>query len=87
MINLKQLQQDIASLSPDAQQVIINLVNLLKDKSETELSQTADKSQTRNVYQEFVDSGLIGCVDVDEDLSTTYKKVLAEGWANKYDHR
>ncbi len=27
---------------------------------------------------------LIGCVEIEENLSTTYKQVLAEGWAKKY---
>jgi hypothetical protein len=29
-------------------------------------------------------SDLIGCVEIEENLSTTYKQVLAEGWAKKY---
>ena len=43
--------------------------------------------QAKSTYQKFVESGLIGCVEVEEDLSTTDKKVLAQELAKKYDHR
>ena len=84
---LSQLQQDIAALSPDAQLVIFNLVNLLKNESKKESIQQLEQRQTGNTYQQFVESGLIGCIAIEEDLSRTYKEVLAEGWGKKYDHR
>lgn len=91
MSSLTQIQQDIASLPPDAQQVIFDLVEVLKSRysapkqiSENMPSQHKKDSDT---YQEFLDSGLIGCISMEENLSTTYKQVLAEGWAKKYDHR
>ena len=37
-------------------------------------------------YEKFLQSGLIGCVEIEENLSTTYKQVLAEGCAKKYAH-
>jgi hypothetical protein len=104
MPNLNTIQQDIAELTPEAQQIIFNLIDLLKthlkpnqqsnpvisnqDKSDFILahsqSQPQFTSQSKSTYQKFVESGLIGCVEVEEDLSTTYKQVLAEGWAKKY---
>ncbi|MEI6429909.1 MAG: hypothetical protein WCO45_16230 [Pseudanabaena sp. ELA607] len=107
MSNLNTIQQDIVELTPEAQQIIFNLIDLLKtnpkpnqqsnpvipnqDKSDFIPSHTQvhpqPTPQLKSTYQKFVESGLIGCVEVEEDLSTTYKQVLAEGWAKKYDHR
>ncbi|WP_199273380.1 hypothetical protein [Microcystis aeruginosa] len=33
------------------------------------------------------ESGLIGCISAESDLSTNYKSVLKEGLKAKYDHR
>ena len=41
----------------------------------------------KTLYEKFEESGLIGCCSVEEDLSTNYKKVLADTLASKYDHR
>jgi HTH-type transcriptional regulator/antitoxin HigA len=38
-------------------------------------------------FEKFEDVGLVGCCDVEEDLSVTYKSVLAESLESKYDHR
>lgn len=107
MPNLNTVQQDIAELTPEAQQIIFNLIDLLKNQPKPNqqsnpVISNQDKSdfipfrtqvhqqptpEAKSTYQKFVESGLIGCVEVEEDLSTTYKQVLAEGWAKKYDHR
>ncbi|CCQ61420.1 hypothetical protein CWATWH0401_3645 [Crocosphaera watsonii WH 0401] len=34
-----------------------------------------------------MESGLIGCCSVEEDLSTTYKQVLSDSLESKYDQR
>ena len=107
MPNLNTVQQDLAELTPEAQQIIFTLIALLKthpkpnqqsnsvipnqDKSDfipirTQVHQQPNP-QAKSTYQKFVESGLIGCVEAEEDLSTNYKQVLAEGWAKKYDHR
>lgn len=84
MTSLPQVQQDIAALPPEAQQIIFDLVDVLKNRYQTQKSTPAQSSI--NTYQQFLDSGLIGCIEIEENLSTTYKQVLAEGWAKKYDH-
>lgn len=89
MTNLNTIQKDTAELLPDEQQIVFDLINLLKQRSRP--SQTTNPPtavhQAKSTYQKFVESGLIGCVEVEEDLSTTYKQVLAQELAKKYDHR
>jgi protein-arginine kinase activator protein McsA len=54
----------------------VNQVNQ-EDNSQSIPSETG-------TYEKFLQSGLIGCVEIEENLSITYKQVLAEGWENKY---
>lgn len=49
-------------------------VEILK-KRYAQPKQTSEQS----LYEKFKASGLIGCVSVEEDLSTTYKQILY-GW-------
>ena len=79
MTNLNTVQKDIAELLPDEQQLVFDLIELLRKRTRS--------NQSKSTYQKFVESGLIGCVEVEEDLSTTYKQVLAQELAKKYDHR
>lgn len=53
---------------------------------DTAAEATGDYSKG-SVYEQFKASGLIGCVSIEENLSTTYKQVLAKEWGEKYDHR
>jgi len=85
MPNLEKLQQDFQSLPEEAQMLLVDFIEILKKrylKSEAQ-APTPETSP----YQQFKDSGFIGCVSVEEDLSTTYKQVLSERWGAKYDHR
>jgi hypothetical protein len=79
MTNLNTIQQDTAELLPDEQQLVFDLIELLRKRTRS--------NQSKSTYQKFVESGLIGCVEIEEDLSTTYKQVLAQELAKKYDHR
>jgi hypothetical protein len=75
--------EKIVTLNPFQKQEVLDFIDFIRDRAQT---QTNLKPQAKSTYQKFVESGLIGCVEVEEDLSTTYKQVLAEGWAKKYDH-
>ena len=84
MSNLEQIQQDIQELPDEAQLLLLDFIGILKKRY--------PKSQPEGVtndspYQKFKASGFIGCVAVEEELSTTYKQVLSEKWNTKYDHR
>ncbi|MEL6354969.1 MAG: DUF2281 domain-containing protein [Cyanobacteria bacterium J06627_28] len=83
MNSLEQAQADIQSLPEEAQALLIDFIAILK-KRYVEPRQTTDEEST---YEKFKSSGFIGCASVEEDLSTTYKQVLAEQWNQKHDHR
>ncbi len=78
LINLTQLQQDIASLPPDAQQVIFDLVNLLKTQNTT-LENSVKIQDSMAEWSDF-----IGCGEAASDLSRNYKTYLAEDLETKY---
>lgn len=91
MTPLEQIQQDIQTLPPEALSLLEPFIQLLKktfspapppESSAPPTSQTAPKT----IYEQFEDSGLIGCMSAEENLSTNYKEVLAEEWGSKYDH-
>lgn len=79
-INLDTIQQDIASLPPDAQQVILELVSVLK-KSYCSNQQETSETMTQD-WSDF-----IGCMEAEPDLSKNYKIYLSGEFEDKYDHR
>jgi hypothetical protein len=80
MINLDTLQQDIAALPPDAQQIILDLLAVLK-KRYLPHQQELPESQK----QDWAD--FIGCIESEPDLSRNYKRYLSSELDEKYDHR
>ncbi|MEA5466882.1 hypothetical protein [Leptothoe sp. PORK10 BA2] len=82
MSSLEQVQRDIQDLPAEAQALLIDFVEILK-KRYPKPAQTAQASP----YEKFKASGFIGCVAVEDNLSTTYKQALVDGWGQKYDHR
>jgi hypothetical protein len=69
MINLDTIQQDIASLPLDAQQTIVELVDVLKKRYF--LNQ---QEMTEPTTQNWLD--FIGCVEAEPDFSKNYKTYL-----------
>jgi fatty acid-binding protein DegV len=84
MTPIEQIQQDIQTLPPEALNLLAQFIQLLKKTFST--SQTPQTAQ-KNIYEQFENSGLIGCISAEENLSTNYKEILAEEWGRKYDHR
>lgn len=80
MINLDTIQEEIASLPPDAQQVIFELVCVLK-KSYFSHQQEIQESTSQD-WSDF-----IGCMEAEPDLSRNYKMYLVNELEEKYDHR
>ena len=76
MPNLEQLQQDFQSLPEEAQTLLVDFVEILKKRYLKPEAQTP--ASELSPYQKFRESGFIGCVSVEADLSTTYKQVLSE---------
>ena len=65
-MNLDTIQQDIASLPPDAQQIIIVLVEVLKKRYLLNQQKSSENS-----WQDWSD--FIGCIEAETDLSKNYK--------------
>ena len=78
----QELLKQIDHLSDQQLNQVLQFVNQVNQTNNSQLT-----SSEIGTYEKFVQSGLIGCVEIEENLSTTYKQVLAEGWAKKYDHR
>ena len=85
MSTLEQLQKDIQALPKEAQNLLADFIEILKKR----YSKTTPKAETteNSPYQRFKESGFIGYVSVEDNLSTTYKQVLSEKLSSKYDHR
>lgn len=81
MNSIEQVKADIQTLPEEAQALLIDFIAILK-KRYAEPKRATEES----TYEKLKASGFIGCVSVEEDLSTTYKQVLAEQWNQKHDH-
>lgn len=75
-MNLDTIQQDIAELPPEAQKIVLDLVDSLKTRY------VADLPSAPNDWSDF-----IGCIDAETDLSRNYKTYLCNELEEKYDHR
>jgi hypothetical protein len=85
MVEFEQIYRDIETLPKEAQTLVVDLIQLLK-KSYSK-SQAENESKEKSLYEKFDEIGLIGCCSVEDNLSTTYKKVLTDTLVTKYDHR
>ncbi len=83
MIQMMQLQRDIDALPEEAQNLLVDFIELLKKR----YALAASEAESESNFDRFEQSGLIGCCDVETDLSVNYKSVLAESLEAKYDHR
>ncbi|NDJ16909.1 DUF2281 domain-containing protein [Myxacorys almedinensis A] len=81
----EQIQKEIQALPEEAQSLLIDFIEILKKRYPKSPEPKVDAE--KSYYQKFKESGLIGFVSVEEDLSTTYKQVLSERLNTKYDHR
>ena len=78
-MNLDTIQQDIASLPPDAQQIIVELVEVLKKRYI--LTQQKSSENSLPDWSDF-----IGCIEAETDLSKNNKNYLDGELNQKYDH-
>jgi mRNA-degrading endonuclease RelE of RelBE toxin-antitoxin system len=84
MPSIEQLQQDIQSLPEEAQVLLADFIEILKKRYPPPSSATTISEGS--TYQRFRESGFIGGVAIEENLSETYKQVLVEKWSTKHDH-
>ena len=85
MPEFEQIYQDINTLPEEAQTLLFDFLELLKkcySKPESE-----NHSEEKSLYDKFEEIGLIGCCSVEENLSISYKEVLANRLVTKYDRR
>ena len=80
MMNLETIQQEIAALPPDAQEIIFDLVEVLKKRYHRD-----KKEDSTNWVEDWSD--FIGCLEAEPDLSRNYKTYLNEELKGKYDYR
>ena len=80
MLKLETIQKEIAELPPDAQQIIFDLVDVLKKRYFSNLQKPLEKKT-----QDWSD--FIGCMEAEPDLSRNYKTYLSNELDEKYDHR
>ncbi len=78
---LETLHQAIETLPPEAQERLLEFIQTLKKQYPS-----SSEEKKVNNYENFKQIGLIGCCSTDQNLSTNYKQILAEGWSKKYDH-
>ncbi|MCT7958871.1 DUF2281 domain-containing protein [Laspinema palackyanum] len=90
MIHIEQIQKDINELPEEAQSLLLDFIDLLKKRYSTPEKQTIHSNHTPNHQLSTLDilkeSGLIGCISADRNLSTNYKSVLQEELDSKYDN-
>lgn len=70
-MNLDNIQQEIAALPPDAQQIIFDLIEVLKKRYFSDQKESSESS--REDWSDF-----IGCMDAEPDLSRNYKTYLSK---------
>lgn len=83
MTEFDQIYRDIDNLPEEAKTLLSEFIDLLKKH----YLKSAHNSEKKSNYERFDEVGLIGCCSVEENLSTDYKKVLADTLETKYDHR
>ena len=82
MLLSEQIQKDIQNLPEEAQSLLVDFIQSLKKR----YSQSTEQDSEKSLYEKFEETGLIGSIEAEEDLSVNYKKVLTQGLAQKYDH-
>lgn len=85
MLEFEQIRRDINNLPEEAQILLIDFIGLLKKRYLP--SEIENTNPEKTLYDKFDEIGLIGCCSVEENLSTTYKEVMANSLNTKYDNR
>jgi hypothetical protein len=85
MINLEQIQQDINELPEEAQTLLMDFIDLLKNRYSSPKNQESKKEASDIKIEDWSD--FIGCVEAEPDLSRNYKTYLNKELDGKYDYR
>jgi hypothetical protein len=66
------IYQKSLDLPEDKAIEVIDFIDFLKNRARP----AEPVKQTHSIYQAFEEAGLIGCIETDEQLATTYKEKL-----------
>lgn len=77
----KQTADKLAYIQTKTQEEINQILELAIDSYYQKI-----KGKQKTSLELLEESGLIGCISAEPDLSTNYKSVIAEGLESKYDH-
>lgn len=81
---------DLNGLTPGQIKQLQTIIDDFKHQNQLEHPHSKDEEtsqkEEKSLYEKFAEIGLIGCCSVEENLSATYKEVLANTLVNKYDH-
>jgi SET domain-containing protein len=90
MLSIEQIQKDINELPEEAQALLIDFIDLLKKRYSVVKKPEVNSNQPLNHQLSTLDilkeSGLIGCISAEPDLSNHYKFALQEELDSKYDN-
>ncbi len=80
-MSLETIQQDIEALPPDAQQIVLDLVQLLKQQYRPAALDLSNQNQdpvraSSDLSHDWSD--FIGCMEAEPDLATHYKAYLRD---------
>lgn len=78
MTTLNDIQSEIAGLPPDLRAEVLNFVRLVKARHGLLSASPASAPDTGDsaFFQAIEAAGFVGCVDTDEQLSSTFKNRL-----------
>ncbi len=80
MPTLSDLQTEIAALPPSLRAEVLDFVQFVKHKHGLPVAPAADVATSETgdspFFQALAAAGLVGCIETDEQLSTTYKDRL-----------
>jgi hypothetical protein len=85
-MQLDTIQQTIATLPPDAQQIIFDLISILKKRYSNQSEDAPEAESQPQIDNHSAWSDFIGCVEAEPDLSKNHKNYLSQELAKKYDH-
>jgi hypothetical protein len=89
-IPIEQIQKDINELPEEAQTLLLDFIDLLKKRYSTPKKSESNSDSSPNHPLSTLDilkeSGLIGCISAEPDLSIHSKSVFQEELDAKYDN-
>ncbi len=78
MTTANKIESEISALPPHLQAEVLDFVQFVKQRHGIAKVSTADKNAQSGgdspIFQALSEAGFVGCIETDEQLSTSYKK-------------